>query len=201
MDHLFAQWVVHYGYIGIFVLMLASSACIPIPSEVVLLVGGWYGATGRLSPGAVVLVALAGNLAGSMLAYYVGIKAGREGLVRYGRYLGIREREVAKAELWWERHGDGATFFSRMVPVLRTYISIAAGFARMPAARFLVYTVAGIIPWTIGLVAAGYLVRHRWASVAAYFGPPSLIVVGLLVVAGVAYYARRRRRSRVEERV
>ena len=196
MEHLNERWVVDYGYLSIFILMAASSACIPIPSEVILLVGGWYGATGRLSLVWVLILALAGNLLGSLLAYYLGIKAGRPALERYGRFVGIRAREIDKAEQWWDRHGEAATFFSRMVPILRTYISIAAGLGDMAGGRFVAFTVAGIVPWTIGLIAAGYLVRDRWAGIARYFGLPTIIVGCILVAGGVAWYARRRRLQR-----
>jgi membrane protein DedA with SNARE-associated domain len=179
--------------------MLASSACIPVPSEIVLLVGGWYSATGRLSLVPVILVALAGNLLGSVLAYYLGISFGREALGRYGRYVGIRAREIHKAEGWWDRHGEGATFFSRMIPILRTYISIAAGLAAMPAGRFLTYTVAGIVPWTVGLVAAGYLVKDRWTQIAGYFSVPSVIVLALLALGIAVYYVRRSRGREAEK--
>lgn len=193
MEHLFQEWVIQYGYIGIFALMMASSACIPVPSEIVLLVAGWYSATGRLGIVAVVLVALAGNLVGSVLAYYLGLTAGREALARYGRYVGIRAREIDKAERWWDEHGESATFFSRMVPILRTYISVAAGFARMPVGRFLAYTVAGMIPWTLGLAAAGYLVKDRWSQIAGYFSLPTIVIFVLLVAGAVAYFLSRKR--------
>ena len=198
VEHLVERWVVDYGYVSIFLLMAASSACIPIPSEVILLVGGWYGATGRLSLLAVILLALAGNLAGSLLTFYIGRRTGRATLERYGRYVGIRQREIGKAELWWDRHGPSATFFSRMVPVLRTYISIAAGFAEMSTGRFLTYTIAGIIPWTLGLILTGYYVRDRWTAIASFFGPLTIAMACLLALA--IYLTLRGRRRRLDRR-
>ncbi|MGH3117703.1 MAG: DedA family protein, partial [Gaiellales bacterium] len=142
---LMERWVVEYGYLAIFLLMLAESACIPFPSEVTMLVGGWYAADGSLEFFWAGAAGVMGNLVGSWIAYGVGRTGGRELLDRYGRYVFIRRHDIDKAEIWWERYGDAATFFSRLLPVIRTFISLPAGIARMPFGKFTLYTFLGVI--------------------------------------------------------
>ncbi len=199
VDAFVEHWVVHYGYLSIFLLMAADAACIPIPSEATLTVGGWYAAAGKLGVVEVVVAALIGTWAGSIAAYYVGLLAGRPVLERYGRFVGIRARDLDRAEAWWDRHGEAATFLSRMLPVVRTYISVVAGIGGMPVGRFTLYTIAGSIPWTVGLVAAGYVVKDRWQEIASSFGIPTIVVGALIVAAGCAYVLNRRRRARAQE--
>ncbi|MFN2489051.1 MAG: DedA family protein [Actinomycetota bacterium] len=187
-------WVIDYGYVAIFLLMLAESACIPFPSEVTMLVGGWYAADGRLDFFLVGLAGVLGNLVGSWIAYGIGRTTGRALLDRYGRYILIKSHDVDRAEVWWERHGEAATFFSRLLPVIRTFISLPAGIAEMPWRRFTIYTFLGVIPWTYGLAYAGVVVGGNWERVAHLFDLPTLLIGASLVVAAVAWYLRRRKR-------
>ena len=193
------RWIVEYGYVAIFLLMLAESACIPFPSEVTMLVGGWYAADGRLDFIAVGAAGVLGNLVGSWIAYAVGRTTGRALLDRYGRYLLIRPHDIDRAEIWWDRYGEAATFFSRLLPVVRTFISLPAGIAKMRLGRFSVLTVLGVIPWTYGLTYLGVVVGHNWERVVSHFNVPTLIV-GTTLVAGAALWYLRRRRTRASER-
>lgn len=190
------RWVLDYGYAAIFVLMLVESACIPVPSEVTMLVGGWYASDGRLDLFWVGVAGVLGNLVGSWIAYAVGRTGGRTLLERYGRYVFIRAHEIERAEAWWARHGEAATFFSRLLPVIRTFISLPAGIARMPLMKFSVYTFLGVIPWTYALAFLGVVVEDNWEQAADYFTIPALLIG--LAVAGIAatWYIRRRRRAR-----
>jgi membrane protein DedA with SNARE-associated domain len=197
--HLMETWVTDYGYIAIFLLMLAESACIPFPSEVTMLVGGWYAATGDLNFFWVGAVGVLGNLVGSWIAYGVGRTMGRGVLDRYGRYVLIRSHDIDKAEVWWERYGEAATFFSRLLPVIRTFISLPAGVARMPFGKFTLYTFLGVIPWTYALTYLGVVVEDNWERVLGYFDIPTLIIASLiLIAAGYWYYRRRKQRRSVE---
>ena len=189
---LMERWVVDYGYVAIFLLMLAESACIPFPSEVTMLVGGWYASDGRLDFMAVGAAGVLGNLVGSWAAYALGRWKGRELLDRYGRYVLIRSHDIDRAESWWADHGEAATFFSRLLPVIRTFISLPAGIARMPFGKFTIYTFLGVIPWTFALAYAGVLVGDNWERVLSYFDIPTLVIGGALVVAALLFYLRRK---------
>jgi LPXTG-motif cell wall-anchored protein len=188
------RWVVDYGYIAIFLLMLAESACVPFPSEVTMLVAGWYAADGRLDFFGAGAAGVLGNLAGSLIAYAVGRGTGRGLLDRYGRYVLIRSHDIDRAEVWWGRHGEAATFLGRLLPVVRTFISLPAGLARMPVGRFTLYTFLGVIPWTFGLTYVGVLVGHNYERVAHLFDVPTLVIAGILLLAAATWYLRRRRR-------
>lgn len=193
------EWVADYGYVAIFLLMVAESACIPMPSEVTMLVAGWYSATGTLdfflAGGAGVL----GNLAGSLLAYWAGRGLGREVLDRYGKYVLVRGHDIDRAEVWWERHGDAATFFSRLLPVVRTFISLPAGIAQMRLGKFLLFTFLGVIPWVYALTYVGVIVQDNWEKVVGYFNLPTFIIAATLVALVAAYYIGRRRARKGEE--
>lgn len=193
-------WVTDYGYTAIFLLMLAESACIPFPSEVTMLVGGFYATEqGSLDFFWVGTAGVLGNLVGSWIAYAIGRKTGRALLDRYGRYILIRPHDVDKAEIWWEKYGEAATFFSRLLPVIRTFISLPAGIAKMPFGKFTLYTFLGVIPWTFALTWLGVVVGDNWERVLEYFDIPTLVIgLGLLTVMVVWYLRRRAQRARLD---
>jgi membrane protein DedA with SNARE-associated domain len=194
---LMEEGVIRYGYAAIFLLMLAESACIPFPSEVTMLVGGWYAAEGNLSFFWVGAAGVAGNLVGSWVAYWIGRRYGRTLLDNYGRYLLIRTHDIDRAEVWWDRHGEAATFFSRLLPVVRTFISLPAGVAKMPFGKFTLYTFLGVIPWTYALTYAGVVVKDNWESVLGYFNAPAFVLAGVLVVAALVWQIRRRKNKKL----
>jgi membrane protein DedA with SNARE-associated domain len=189
--------VAGYGYAAVFVLMVLESACVPIPSEVTMLFGGALASAGFAAPGEelsllwVGLAGTGGNLVGSWLAYWAGAVGGRPLVDRFGRYLLIRPHEIDKAHDWFERYGDAAVFFSRLLPVIRTFISLPAGVVRMPFWRFTLYTVLGCLPWTFALAWFGYQLGDRWVTVERALQPFSWAIAGLCVVAA-AWYVRRR---------
>jgi membrane protein DedA with SNARE-associated domain len=195
--------ILRYGYVAIFVLMLLESACVPVPSEVTMLFGGALATSsvagaGRLDFVAVVAVGVVGNLVGSWLAYWVGYAGGRPLALRWGRYLLIRPHEIDRAHDWFDRHGEAAVFFGRLLPVVRTFISLPAGVARMNVWRFSVYTVLGCVPWTLGLAWLGYALGHRWSEVERVMRPFAWIIGGLVVAAIVVWIVRRRGQVRAE---
>lgn len=187
------EWVTSYGYAAVFLLMLAESACIPFPSEVTMLVGGWYAERGILNFWWVGAAGVFGNLVGSWVAYAIGYKTGRDLLDKYGKYILIRSHDIDKAEVWWEKHGEAATFFSRLLPVIRTFISLPAGMARMPFGKFTLFTFLGVIPWTYALTYLGFAVGDNWERVLPYFDIPTLIIGGTLVLVAGVWFLRRRK--------
>jgi LPXTG-motif cell wall-anchored protein len=191
------DWVIQFGYAAIFLLMLAESACIPFPSEVTMLIGGWYSAEGSLNLYWVTAAGVFGNLVGSWIAYLAGRLYGRELLDRYGKFILIRSHDIDRAEVWWDKYGEAATFFSRLLPVLRTFISLPAGIARMPFGKFTLYTFLGVIPWTLGLAYLGTVVKDHWHRVLPYFDAPTLVIGGLLFLGAAWWYTRRRRNRRL----
>ena len=194
------HFITQYGYLAVFLLMLAESACIPIPSEVIMLFGGAL-AAGAV-PGAhpsllgIIVAGVLGNLAGSYVAWAVGKYAGQAAVHRWGRRVGIREHDIDRATAWFERHGASAVLFGRVVPVVRTFISLPAGFAGMPAIRFGLFTTLGCIPWTAALAIAGYALGANWQSVANGFHGPTYAIAGIIVVAAAAAIVLHLRRSR-----
>lgn len=197
------QFISDYGYLAIFILMLAESACIPVPSELTMLFAGALSAGAvagaHLNLVLVIAVGVAGNVAGSYLAWGIGAYGGRAAWHRWGRYILLRDDDIDRAERWFGRHGTKAVFFGRLLPVVRTFISLPAGLARMPAARFGIYTVVGCIPWTAALAWTGYLVGTNWGSVVSALHGPSYVLAALcvlLVIFAVVMLLRRRRCER-----
>jgi len=194
------HFITQYGYVAVFLLMLAESACIPIPSEVIMMFGGAL-AAGAV-PGAhpalagVVLAGVLGNVAGSYISWAVGRYAGQAAVRRWGRRFGIRGHDIDRATRWFERHGPVAVLVGRVVPVVRTFISLPAGFAAMPAGRFGLYTTLGCIPWTAALGIAGYALGANWQHVANDFHGPTYAIAAIVVVALAAAVVVRFRRRR-----
>ena len=201
------QFIASYGYLAIFVLMVAESACIPVPSEVTMVFGGALAAGAvagaHLNLALVIAVGVAGNVVGSYIAWGVGAYGGRSAWRRWGKYVLLRPGDIDRADRWFDRHGTKAVFFGRLLPVVRTFISLPAGIARMNPARFGVYTLAGCIPWTAALAWAGYAVGANWQHVAGAFHGATYAIAGVivaLVVVAVALLVRRRIRDHGEER-
>jgi membrane protein DedA with SNARE-associated domain len=204
MTHWLTTQVLHHGYLAVFVLMVLESACIPIPSEVIMLFGGAL-AGGLLAAGhpSVNLVGVAlwgalGNLLGALIAYGVGRIGGRPVVERYGRYVFVRRHHLEKAEAFFARRGALAVLIGRVLPVVRTFISLPAGVAEMPIAQFSLFTLLGSLPWTFALAGAGYGLAANWSSVASAFGDVS-IAIGVLAVGAIGWWLLRPRRAQALE--
>jgi len=197
------SFIASSGYLAVFLLMTAESACIPIPSEVTMLFAGALASRGTLSLVPVILLGTLGNLVGSYIAWFVGRTGGRALLGRFGRLVLIRDEDLDRAERWFQTRGELAVFAGRLIPVVRTFISLPAGVAEMPAVRFGVYTVLGCLPWTAALAAAGYALGASWHSLVRGFTTATYVIAALAVVGiAVFFVARlRRRRERESERV
>jgi len=183
------------GLPGVFLLMFAESACIPIPSEATMLFAGFNVSNGEYSLFAATAVGSLANLAGSWLAYWVGYVGRVDILEKHGRKLHIKKSHLEWADRWFERHGDATVFFSRMLPIIRTFISLPAGVARMPFWRFSLLTFAGCVPWVLMLTFIGREAGDNWESWKDNLHYVDYAVVAAIVV-GVVYLVVRNRRRR-----
>lgn len=189
--NLVIQIISFMGYPGIFFLMTLESACIPIPSEIVMPFSGFLVFGGEFDFYAVTLAGTLGCTFGSVLAYYAGLAGGRRFIIRHGRYVLLNEDHLRLAERWFEKYGDKAIFFSRLMPIVRTFISLPAGIGRMNFNKFVVYTFAGSLPWCAALTYVGVKLGENWRAIEGTFHILDVfVVIGLIVV--LMIYLRRR---------
>lgn len=181
----FISWI---GYAGIFLLMAAESACIPIASEITLPFSGFAVQQGNLNFWLVVLAGTFGCLAGSLISYYVGFYGGRPILERYGKYILIQKHDLDRADMWFAKYGNNAVFFSRMLPIVRTFISLPAGIARLEIKRFVLYSFIGSLPWCIALTYAGVILGNNWGLL-DHYGLYVDIIIIIGIMAFIAYAA------------
>ena len=187
------------GLPGIFALMALSSACIPIPSEVVMLFAGFAvadpmqsAAHHHMTMSGIVLVGLAGTMVGSWVAYAVGRGGRLELLERHGAKLHMGPTQIERADRFFARYGEPTVLFGRMIPFVRAFVSLPAGVARMPLGRFTVFSLIGAIPWVVALAFAGHALGGDWTSVRKAFEYVDYVIVAL-IVAGIVYAVMRRR--------
>ncbi len=177
------------GYAGIVVTMAIESACIPLPSEIIMPFSGYLVLTGQFSLLGVTLAGTIGNVLGSIVAYVAGVYGGRPFVERYGPYMLIRQQDLDQADRWFAKYGEAAVLISRMLPVIRTFISLPAGIARMPFWRFVVFTFIGAFPWCFLLAYIGLVMGEHWADLRQYFHQID-VVIGAVLFLGVAYFLR-----------
>ncbi|WP_088228836.1 DedA family protein [Desulfosporosinus sp. FKB] len=183
-----------FGYLGVFLAMAIESACIPLPSEIILPFTGYMVFLGRFTLWQATLAATLGNLFGALIAYYIGLWGGRPFIKKFGRYIFIRERELSKTEELFERRGELTVFIGRLLPVVRTFISLPAGIAGMNAFKMAVYTVAGALPWCLMLIITGQKLGENWNTLKPLFHRLDLIVA-ILILMLVGFWIIRKRKS------
>ena len=175
------------GELGVFVLMAIESANIPIPSEVIMPFAGAVAARGELLFCGAVLAGALGNTVGSVISYWVGLRGGRPFVKRWGKYFFVRESELERGERWIERYGVHVAFWSRLLPVVRTFISLPAGVVRAPFLPFTVFTFIGSFLWSAFLAWVGFVLGERWHEIEPFFRQASVLIVGVFVVIVVLY--------------
>ena len=187
------------GYGGVFFLMLLESACIPVPSEAIMLFAGFNVSEGDMTLFGIVAAGVLGNVVGSWVAWAAGYY-GRMELLEKNRLIHISPKHLQWADRWFERHGDATVFFTRMLPIIRTFISLPAGVARMPFWRFTLLTLAGCIPWVLLLGYIGERVGDNWEEWRDYLHYGDyLVLAGILALIVWALLRRRRVRGQAAE--
>jgi len=186
----------HSGYLGIVGLMGIESACIPLPSEIIMPFSGYLVSLGRFKLAGVAVAGAVGCNVGSLVAYYVGSLGGRPLAEKYGRYLLVTRHDLELADRWFARYGEWTVFFARLLPVVRTFIALPAGIARMDLLRFNIYTFLGSLPWCWALAYAGLVLGDRWPVLRQYFHRFDTVLAVLLVV-GAAWFIRNRWKNRL----
>lgn len=194
------QFLEHWGYLAIFALTVLESACVPVPSEVTLGFGGALassafrsGSSVHLDLGLVIVVGVAGSVVGSLIAYVVGRTGGRRLVDRFGTYVLVTHADLDRVERWFIRRGEWTVLFGRVVPILRTFISLPAGMAEMNPVRFTVFTAVGCAGWVSALSVIGYELGSRWQSMTKGFGDASYIVAAAaaVIIAGFVWHRLR----------
>src|ERR1019366_547684 len=195
LDTLVSGWVGTYGLLAILLLMTVQCIGVPFPSEVIMPVAGYLASTGSLNLVAVMVVGIVGNLVGSLIAYGLAAWLGEPVLLGPGRYIGIRRDHVEMADRWFRRHGTGAVFWGRFLPVIRTYISFPAGLARIRITTFALMTFLGTLPWAAALAVAGYEGGKNWNRISGPIGDAGIALAVVLVGVGIVWWCGGRGRS------
>ena len=205
LEHFVSTQITHHGYLAVFLLMVAESACIPVPSEAIMLFGGALSAAAFVShfaPGAhhlnvavVGVLGTVGNVAGSIIAYWVGRVGGRPVVERWGGFARLGRHDLDRAERFFARRGEVTVLVARVLPLVRTFISLPAGVAEMPFARFVVFTTVGCLPWTFALALTGHAIGNHWTGVSHAFAPAGYALAAI-ALAAIAWWLLRRRAAR-----
>jgi len=194
-----ASWIMHVisdsGYLGVALLMAIESACIPLPSEVIMPFSGFLVFSGRFEFLPLIFFGALGNLTGSIIAYFAGIFGGRKFLEKYGKYVLLKKEELDKSEIFFKKYGSASVFFARLLPVVRTFISLPAGIAKMPFWKFSVYSFSGALIWSAFLAYIGLTLGKNWQNIEGYFRNFDWLVLAIILI-GVGYFIYRKIRSK-----
>jgi membrane protein DedA with SNARE-associated domain len=200
LEHLFTtviNFLGQFGYWGIALGMALESACIPLPSEIVLPFGGFLASQGRITLTQAIVAGQLGGLFGSIVAYAVGRYGGRSLLERYGKYILIRQHEMDVADRWFAKKGEWTVFLGRLIPGVRTFISLPAGMAEMNFGRFLFYSFLGMLPWSIAFTYAGFRLGNNWEVIRQSLHKFDYVVIALLLgLIGAFIWYRTRSRAK-----
>ncbi|MBQ1417383.1 MAG: DedA family protein [Selenomonas sp.] len=198
---LFLEFIASWGYVAVAILMAAENACIPIPSELILGFAGYLIFADQMTFTGALVAGMVGGMAGSIFAYVVGHRGGRSFVDKYGHYFFVKKSHVDIAQNWFDKYGLKAVFFSRMLPVVRTFISLPAGFAHVDMKKFLTLTFLGSLPWTAMILAAGMMLGKSWEIMLKIGHQASLIFVGVCAVIIVVMYLRYRKRKQAQAKM
>lgn len=182
LEHFLLDELSRLGLLAVYITMTLESACIPIPSEIVMPYAGILVAKGKYTLWQVGLVGSLANLTGSVLAYAAGRYGGRSFIEKYGKYIFLSRKHLALADKWFYKHGEVTVFAARMLPAVRTFISLPAGITRMNFVRFVTYSFIGALPWNLALAYVGIVFSDNWALMQAYLHKFNYVIWGLLAL-------------------
>ncbi len=197
LTHFIVQTISNSGYVGIFFLMVAESALIPIPSEVIMPFSGYLVSSGKFGVIPVIIAGSAGNLAGSLIAYFVGAYLGRGFVLRYGKYVLLKRSHLELAESYFEKYGSRSIFVGRLLPAIRTYISLPAGAAKMSLKKFVIFTIVGSTVWSTILTYIGIKLGQEWDHIRKYSNYFDIIVIIAVIIAVIVYWKKRKSASQL----
>lgn len=188
------------GYWGIVFTMGIESACMPLPSEIIMPFAGYLAYTGRFSLFWVSVAGAFGCVLGSVASYWAGVWGGRPFIEKFGKYVLLSKKDLDMAERWFKKYGDWAIFFSRLMPIIRTFISLPAGIARMNFPRFVIYTFLGSLPWCFVLAYIGLVLGENWQIIKTYFRGADVIIAVIIVLAIALFIYRHLKPEKAEAR-
>lgn len=177
-----AQFISLIGYTGVFILMTLESAALPVPSEVVMSFAGYLAYRGIFNIYLITLIGAIGCTVGSIISYYVGLKYGRPTIEKYGKYVLIKSHHMGLAEKWFLKYGDKAVFFSRLLPVVRTFISFPAGIGRYDIRKLVIFSFVGSLPWCFALAYVGFFLGPFWKDIIGVFDKFDIIIVSIIII-------------------
>lgn len=193
---LFLEFISSWGYVAIALLMALENACIPIPSELILGFAGYLISIGELTFAESVIAGIIGGMLGSIVTYYIGRLGGRPFVYKYGKYFFMKKAHIDTAQRWFDKYGIKAVFFSRMLPVVRTFISLPAGFANVNIKKFIIFTFAGSLPWTMLLLYIGIVLGKNWGKMLSVGHEFSLLICLIIVIVIAYLYLRHRKKQK-----
>ncbi len=186
------QFISSIGYVGVFILMMLESAALPVPSEVVMPFAGYLAYQGFFNLYLISILGAVGCTAGSVLSYYVGYKGGRPFIEKYGKYLFIESRHMQLAETWFNKYGDRAVFFSRLLPVVRTFISLPAGIGKYDLKKLVTFSFIGSLPWCFALAYVGFYLGPFWMKIIGFFNELDIVVIAAIIIIFLYYWKLRK---------
>ena len=189
----FLEFIDQFGYLAVVILMAMENACIPIPSELILGFAGYLIFAEKMTFTGAIIAGMIGGMLGSIFAYLVGHSKGRAFVDKYGKYFFIKKSHVDLAQRWFDKYGIKAVFFSRMLPVVRTFISLPAGFAHVNLKQFLFYTFIGSLPWTALILFAGFKLGENWKYLLEIGHEASIAFVVIVILIILVWYIRRKK--------
>jgi membrane protein DedA with SNARE-associated domain len=186
------QFISTIGYAGVFILMTLESAALPVPSEVVMPFAGYLAYQGVFNIYLISILGALGCTAGSVLSYYIGYKGGRPLIEKYGRYVFIETSHMQLAETWFNKYGDRAVFFSRLLPVVRTFISLPAGIGKYDLRKLVTFSFIGSLPWCFALAYVGFSLGPFWKNIIGFFNGLDIVVVVSIIIIVLYYWKLRK---------